>query len=497
MKWSTPLSQLLPGDFALNKDYETTHITLEDALSHRSGLARHDLAYGWDNASTLDIIRTMRHLPLSAEPRTKWQYCNLMYGTVGAAIEKLTGKDLETVMGEFFWRPLGMLSTMFSLERALRIKDALGRGRLARGYYWQGEYYVPEPHMDITPLAGAGATFSSVNDYSLWVQALLAKGRVNESSPIDDSLRKDMFEPRTIWNAPGTTGTEAPRYSLGWLLSSIHGSPLIAHGGSTVGFGSQVFLLPNEKFGFVTMANRDANGALVRAALFLQLLKRRFANLDEEAAEKTLRVLQMRNHHTPQTRRTPTPKLPLPGGWDDYTGLYSHPGYGVFNVSRRSPWGNDDVKRVLPTTTPPLLPLLLDSIVQQHPILPMKTHDSEVLYVEPSSRMWPGSWSLRHDFLTFFHADLYFRHGVDGVSGGGGVSDCANVVVGSTTTSSRSSMECRNETVYEYVSGSRAVFEYGEDGRVRWLGMQTDGEVVEYAMEEERGGDGMIWFERV
>ncbi|CZT15105.1 uncharacterized protein RCC_01003 [Ramularia collo-cygni] len=67
VKWSTPLSKLLPGDFLLSKDYETSHTTLEDAVSHRSGLPAHDLAYGWNNASSLDIIRKMRHLPLSQQ----------------------------------------------------------------------------------------------------------------------------------------------------------------------------------------------------------------------------------------------------------------------------------------------------------------------------------------------------------------------------------------------------------------------------------------------
>ncbi|EME86447.1 uncharacterized protein MYCFIDRAFT_172198 [Pseudocercospora fijiensis CIRAD86] len=68
LKWSTPLASLLEGDFALSEEYQSLHTTLEDALSHRSGLPRHDASYGWGNASMFENIRRMRHLPLTAEP---------------------------------------------------------------------------------------------------------------------------------------------------------------------------------------------------------------------------------------------------------------------------------------------------------------------------------------------------------------------------------------------------------------------------------------------
>lgn len=46
------------------------HITIEDALCHRTGYPRHDLSIAND---TVELIRSFRHLPLSAEPRTKFQ----------------------------------------------------------------------------------------------------------------------------------------------------------------------------------------------------------------------------------------------------------------------------------------------------------------------------------------------------------------------------------------------------------------------------------------
>lgn len=486
VKWTTPLSKLLPGDFVLDREYETGHITLEDALSHRSGLPRHDLAYGWNNASVLNIIRTMRYLPLTAEPRTKFQYCNLMIASVGAGIERVLGSSLETVFRELFWQPLGMLSTTFSLKHALSLKDENGVGRLARGYHWQGEYYIPEALMDLEPVAAAGATISSVNDYALWVKALLEPGR-NESSPITLPLYKDMMTPRSILDTGGPTKVafEAPRYSLGWFILMIDGKPLVTHPGTTIGFGSQVFILPEERFGFVTLANADGPGNLVGNLLFLQLLKRRFEGVKGQLAEQTLTSL--REHsllHTP-TALTSTnsagpsqqallTRIPLPGKVEDYTGLYSHPGYGIYNISRRA---SSEMRRASTVTI---------RGNQQVRLSPPDANDQSVdLHVEPSSRMWPSTYILRHRFLTFFDADLYLEHGMPE-----GTPDCEN-----DTDAYGGSRECRNETALQYAGRTEARFEYDSDGKVHWLGMQPDTGIAE--VSRDLGGDGMIWFEKM
>src|SRR5665213_3099564 len=72
VQWSTPIHQLLPEDFALENEHATAHTTIEDALSHRSGLPRHDQAYGFTSsgkrATVQEMIQSMRHLPLTAEP---------------------------------------------------------------------------------------------------------------------------------------------------------------------------------------------------------------------------------------------------------------------------------------------------------------------------------------------------------------------------------------------------------------------------------------------
>jgi CubicO group peptidase (beta-lactamase class C family) len=92
IQWNTPINQLIRDDFVLENDYATNHTTIEDALSHRSGLPGHDCSLGGPGATVQSIVRSLRHLPINAEPRTKYQYCNAMFIVASHVIETV---DLE------------------------------------------------------------------------------------------------------------------------------------------------------------------------------------------------------------------------------------------------------------------------------------------------------------------------------------------------------------------------------------------------------------------
>ena len=410
VKWSTPLSHLLPRDFALADDYYSSHITLEDALSHRSGLPRHDLAYGWDNASTIDVVRTMRHLPLTAEPRTRWQYCNLMYAAVGTIVERLTSDRLENVLREWIWEPIGMRSTMFSPKAAQRSRYSNGQERLARGYFWREDHYISEPYIDLEPLAGAGATISSVNDYALWAQALLNAG-VNHTSPMNGPLYQSVTAPRSIIAESGSPSQSLPLlYALGWFLLMLGPHRVVTHGGSVVGFGAEMYILPDEGFAFVSVANTAGSSNQLGALLFLEVLKKTgildasISTTDTpwingHAVDSPISGLRQSPISKSDEQTHANPALPLPGRLKSYTGMYYNPGYGPTNVSvdggaKADSWGE-----------------LTNPNVQQARML-LEEDGSQavgVLHVQPSQRTWPWSLSLLHTTHTFFDAGIYVR----------------------------------------------------------------------------------------
>jgi CubicO group peptidase (beta-lactamase class C family) len=398
ISWSSPLSKLLPGYFALEDDYYTSHITLEDALSHRSGLPRHDLAYGWDNADPIDVILTMRNLPLTAEPRTKWQYCNIMYAAVGQAIGMRGNLRFGDALKKLIWEPIGMISTTTLSKEAQAAKDQLGRSRLSRGYFWNEDHYIPEPYANIEALPGAGATISSVNDYALWIQALLKAGS-NDSSPISDAIYRDITMPRTIMNDIPGAGASPPLYAFGWFVAMLGSRRLITHSGSVTGFGANVYLLPDEGFGIVTMANTMGSSNMAGALIFLEILKElgKVPSAHDAAHLNSLHsaVTSHPGVHMDKFRSikgeqiSTNPKLPLPGHLREYVGLYRHPAYGVFNVSLFE----DQAARHEGRASNFQEPTTATSA-------PIKLH------VQPSERTWPYELSLKHESDTLFAAKL-------------------------------------------------------------------------------------------
>ncbi|KAG9962154.1 beta-lactamase/transpeptidase-like protein, partial [Aureobasidium melanogenum] len=482
VSWSSPLSTLLPGDFALQDDYYTSHITLEDALSHRSGLPRHDLAYGWSEGrepDALDIIRTMKHLPLTAEPRTKWQYCNLMYGTVGQALAMLSGIDFSDMLKKLIWEPIGMRSTTTSTKEAMAARDKNGQRTLSRGYFWNKDHYLPEPYVNLDSLAGAGATISSVNDYALWIQALLNAG-TNDSSAINEAIYKDLTGARTIMGGLfDTIQPIPPLYALGWINIMAGAHEVITHSGSVTGFGANVYIFPGEEIGLVSMANTMGSSNQAGALIFIEILKRlgKASSVNDTAHLDSLHeslVSHPKAHkHSSSAINdkhiSTGPDLPLPGSLVDYIGSYHHPAYGVFNVSlvedERNHYGGHGAG-------------------SQEPFSATSVKSS--LRIVPSVRTWPFEISLKHKSNTLFATKIYWVHGQGDVG-----DEC---IKERTVRSGSSEVKCRQEIFLEPLMEARAVFEHDLNGEVTKLGVELEPEMLQ--KNESKWRDGMIWFEK-
>lgn len=218
LKWDTPIASLIREDFVLPDEYVTNHITLEDALSHRTGMPRHDLTYGNPGATTRDLVSNMSTLPLTAEIRTRFQYCNIMFSTVGYVVEKLSGGTLADFFRSRIWKALRMDATYFGLD------DAKASGRpLAKGYNWQNAAGIHQevPYIPILQIGGAGAVISNVLDYSKWLRALLKR-----EPPISARGYEALATPRSIAD-PVSIGMQTEHvtgdilYTLGWVCPSL------------------------------------------------------------------------------------------------------------------------------------------------------------------------------------------------------------------------------------------------------------------------------------
>ena len=259
VQWTTPINQLIREDFVLKDEYWTNHITLEDALSHRTGLPDHLFSYFRGGNTVQGVVRKLRHLPLSTDPRTTFQYSNLMYIVVSHVIESLTGQWLGDFLAERIWKPLGMDSTYFSLGDAQKSQSLL-----ARGYLWDNETkeYLPLPYWMGPEASGAGSIISNVQDYAKWLSMMIHQRR-----PLSPSGYAEVLKPRTIILDSSNPLVLSTNYALGWGEITYRNNKIYTHDGGIPGFGSRVAFLPDRSFGYVIMANTGETSNMVAGIL--------------------------------------------------------------------------------------------------------------------------------------------------------------------------------------------------------------------------------------
>ncbi|KAH7389751.1 beta-lactamase/transpeptidase-like protein [Pyrenochaeta sp. MPI-SDFR-AT-0127] len=278
VQWTTSMSKLLPDDFVLEDPDYTKHVTVEDILSHRSGIPRHDESYLGirarmpDNAKSM--TRNLRNLPLNKPLRTTYQYNNIMYTVATHLIETLTGEKYADFIRTNIWEPLGMSDTYHDLPG---IEHEPAKERLATGYRWdkaKGEY-ITIPSVSQPEGYGAGCIFSTATDAAKWVRALL-----RQTQPFSETTHEDLVTPRAIipmqFELPFYS---QPLYALGLIVETYRGRRVIGHDGDVTGFKAMIRYMPELDWGIVILGNSD--GAFYAEQILSHVLMDAMLNVPE------------------------------------------------------------------------------------------------------------------------------------------------------------------------------------------------------------------------
>ncbi|OQE46925.1 hypothetical protein PENCOP_c001G05380 [Penicillium coprophilum] len=331
VQWNTPVSELIREDFVLDDKWTTANMTIEDILSHRTGMPGHDLSLGsvhpGNQATVQDVVRSLRFLPSNAPPRTTYQYNNSMYIVASHIIQRVMDDDLGAVLEREIWRPLKMSSTYF------RLADVLEKDKpLAKGYAFTNGKYEEVPWKNKPEISGAGAIISSVEDYAKWVHALLNQTGTNLSS----ESWKAIWTARTL--IPNSEPFLAPMaYALAWNRYVYHGVEIITHDGGIDGFGAEIVMIPSLKYGVVTMANSTYSSNFGGTCLAYDLIDSKLDIATEarfgwkEHYVKVLQQMEEFNKKAVEHFYPNLPSPPLPGPTfplEAYTGTYWHDAYG-------------------------------------------------------------------------------------------------------------------------------------------------------------------------
>ena len=261
IQWTTPVSKILPDDFVLPDQYLTEQVTIEDILSHRSGIATHDESYFSvrakhpDNAKSM--TRNLRNLEFVKPLRTEHIYSNIMFSVTVHLVETVSGMSYTEFIRTKLWKPLGMTNTFHDVPD---IEANSEMDRRTTSYHWnsESESYVALPHYPPAPEGhGAGCVFSSASDYAKWIRALIKRDPI-----LSEASHKALATPRSFdllgdekWSIPFKS---EELYTLGLSLTSYRGYTLIGHYGSVPGFRAMVCFMPKLDWGLVIFGNSSS-----------------------------------------------------------------------------------------------------------------------------------------------------------------------------------------------------------------------------------------------
>ena len=259
MDWDEPLERYLPG-FAVGDPWVTHHLTLRDALSHRTGLDwRLDFLWLQTDLTREQVLGRLRSFLPEPSFRGGYGYSNVMFSAAGEAAAHAAGLSWEDLIRTRIFEPLGMKSSLASLA------DLPPNGNLAVPHVnFRG---TPQPirRVGITNVPAAGAISSTALDMAQWLRFVLASGRRGTSQLIEVRTLGQILSPQVIVGAPDSLLARFVNfnlYGLGVEILDYKGHKVIEHAGRVDGMISRFALVPDQHLGVVVLTNTSGAAGL-------------------------------------------------------------------------------------------------------------------------------------------------------------------------------------------------------------------------------------------
>ncbi|MFF0558670.1 serine hydrolase [Streptomyces sp. NPDC004266] len=260
--WTQPVAPHVPG-FALKDPWVTSHVTVADLFSHRSGLPDHagDLLedLGYDRAY---ILSHLRHEPLTPF-RASYAYTNFGLTAAAQAVADEKGVPWEKLAADTLYKPAGMNSTSSRFEDFVKASDRAW-GHVKVDGVWKAAF-VRDPDAQ----SPAGGVSSSARDMATWLRLQLANGKLGGKQIVDAEALERTHWPESVSNPPHAPAGRAGFYGLGWNVSyDDEGRLRLSHTGAFAqGAHTNVTMLPGEQLGIVVLTNTSPVGVADAVAL--------------------------------------------------------------------------------------------------------------------------------------------------------------------------------------------------------------------------------------
>ena len=244
-----PVTAIVP-EFASDHagdDPRRREITLRMLLAHCSGLPAYEKLFLRAQARE-GLLQAAFSTPLAAAPRTRAEYSDVGFITLGVVLERLADESLDAFCQREIFGPLGMTHTTFNPTPAFKHSiPPTADDRTFRHRIIQGEVQDENASVlgGIAPHAGL---FSTAEDLAIFAHAML-----NGGYPILRSTTVELFSRRE--SAP-----EGTSRALGWdtpSASSQSGKYFSSRSFGHLGYtGTSLWIDPDRQLSITLLTNR-------------------------------------------------------------------------------------------------------------------------------------------------------------------------------------------------------------------------------------------------
>jgi len=332
MHWDDRLTTYLP-DFRMSDAVANEEVTVRDALTHRSGIARGEFVWLGAGISRDEVLHRVRFLKPESPFRSRYSYQNMMFLAAGQAVAHAAGSTWDDLVRERIFTPLGMTSTVTTYRGLTNTNVAIPSG------LDHDTVFAKRP-FNAENIAPAGAIISSVTDMAQWLRFQLNDGVVNGKRLVTSAALRETHTPQILMSSGGERADSASvkrfsSYGMGWMVEDYRNQLSWQHGGNTLGMTAAVGMLPEKKVGVVVLSNMQGAQLpqLLEQYVFDRELGAPMRDLSAEAYERFLK--QRRRADSVQTVQlaghtaNAEPSIPLAA----FVGTYADSLYGDMTVS--------------------------------------------------------------------------------------------------------------------------------------------------------------------
>ncbi|KAJ7155755.1 beta-lactamase/transpeptidase-like protein [Mycena filopes] len=408
LRWDTKIKTLLPEWGLMDEEMENG-VMIQDMLSHRTGMPRHDYSGSARKGGVSEMISTLRYLRPSAALREQYQYNNLMYETLSHLPPTLLNQTFESYIAEHLFTPLNMTASTYS------VAEAEERGTLAHGFHWDmqdnlfgrnGTRTATVPYFqrpgEEKIWAGAAGVLTSSRDLATWIAMLLNKGRhpTTNETVVPEKVVDHVATGVSVARGKAAYPELSPAvYGCGQDISSYRGRVIIEHGGSNPGFKTQVTRFPNDNLGVIVLSNDESGGHILESVKW-RIVDHVF-NLEpidwaQRYADELAEGIRKNQAVTPRPSPPVLPSVPFSA----MEGTFTHGAYGSIQPC----FVHSHTSGLSPACTA----VLNTPVVQR--ILSASEADTVPTFIVPFKRTFSTHLRLAHFSANTFNASLIWSN---------------------------------------------------------------------------------------